>query len=199
MSATPIRPRTEARRDQVLVAAAACFRINGFHNASMSQIARTAQMSPGHLYNLFESKEDIIRAIVARDQAQWLERVEALEHTSDVAQTMLEGVMAAVEKHTAQPCASLSIEVLAEASRNPGLAALVQATDTARRQRIEQLLKSVLASRGIALSPDALRGRAATLATLFDGLIIRTVRDPSMDKLGLAQSIRRLVKALLTP
>jgi AcrR family transcriptional regulator len=199
MSATPIRPRTEARRDQVLEAAAECFRTSGFHNASMSQIARTAQMSPGNIYNLFDSKDDIIRAIVARDQAQWLERVEALAHSPDIARTMLEGVMAAVEKHTAQPCARLSVEVLAEASRSPGLAALVQATDAARRERIEQLLKSALTSRGIALSPDALRARTTTLAMLFDGLIVRTVRDPGMDKVGLAQSVRRLVQALLAP
>ena len=57
--------RAEVRRQQVLDAAAQCFRASGFHGASMAEIARTAGMSPGHIYNLFANKDDIISAIVA--------------------------------------------------------------------------------------------------------------------------------------
>ena len=58
--------RAQARRQQVLTAAAECFRRRGFHGASMAEIAKTAGMSAGHIYNLFENKDDVIAAIVER-------------------------------------------------------------------------------------------------------------------------------------
>ena len=53
----------QARREQVLCAAADCFRRKGYHGAGMAEISRTAGMSAGHIYNYFESKEAIIESI----------------------------------------------------------------------------------------------------------------------------------------
>ena len=189
--------RTDARRQQVLVAAAECFRTNGFHGASMMQIARAAQMSPGHIYNLFENKEDVIHAIVALDQAQWLDRIESLAHAPDVARALLDEVAPGVEHTTALSCAALRLETVAEAGRNPRLAALVQATDTARRERIEALLKKAVAQQGFELDEAELRARATSLATMFDGLIMRALRDPAMDKPALVRAIQHFVQTLL--
>jgi TetR/AcrR family transcriptional regulator, repressor for uid operon len=61
MSANTKRPPdlqlAEARREQVLDAAAHCFRRHGYHGASMAEIAGAAAMSPGHIYHYFQSKE----------------------------------------------------------------------------------------------------------------------------------------------
>jgi AcrR family transcriptional regulator len=189
--------RAEARRQQVLDAAAQCFRAHGFHGASMAEIARTAGISPGHIYNLFENKEDLIAAIVARDQAQWLARSEVMLRESDVAQAMLDGVCHGVQDCTALPCAALRLEVAAEAGRNPKLAAVVQAADAASLERCQALLQAALAQRGRQLDPQALRTRASALAALFDGLMVRSVRDPAMDRAGLTAEVRRLVALLL--
>ena len=59
--------RAAARRQQILNAAAQCFREHGFHGASIAQISKTAGMSPGHIYHYSENKEAIIAAIVAQD------------------------------------------------------------------------------------------------------------------------------------
>src|SRR5690606_4064328 len=67
----------KGRRD-VLDAAGACFREEGFHGASMSRIAARAEMSVGHIYRYFDSKEAIIIALVERDCAKfdnWLKRM----------------------------------------------------------------------------------------------------------------------------
>ncbi len=189
--------RAEQRRQQVLDAAAQCFRAHGFHGASMAEIARTAGMSPGHIYNLFENKEELIAAIVARDQALWLAKAEAMLRGPDVAQAMLDGVCHGVSDCTALPDAALRLEVAAEAGRNPKLAAVVQAADVASRERCEALLGAALMQRGLSLDAATLRARASVLAALFDGLMVRSVRDPAMDKPQLVAQIRRLVQALL--
>ena len=59
--------RALARRQPVLDAAADCFRRRGFHAASMAEIAKTAGMSPGHIDNLIENKEDIVLAEASRN------------------------------------------------------------------------------------------------------------------------------------
>ena len=189
--------RAELRRQQVLDAAAQCFRASGFHGASMAEIARTAGMSPGHIYNLFENKEELIGAIVARDQAQWLARANAMSQEPDVFQAMLDGVAYGVEETTNLPSAALRLEVAAEAGRNPKLADVVQAAEAASRQRCESLLQAALAQRGRELDPATLRARGVVLAAIFDGLMVRSVRDPALDKPALIQEIQRLVRALI--
>ncbi|NML16842.1 TetR/AcrR family transcriptional regulator [Azohydromonas caseinilytica] len=189
--------RAELRRQQVLDAAAQCFRASGFHGASMAEIARTAGMSPGHIYNLFENKEELIGAIVARDQALWLDKATAMLREPDVAQAMIDGVAAGVDETTALPAAALRLEVAAEAGRNPKLAAVVQAAEAASRERCEMLLQSALAQRGVQLDPATLRARGVALAAIFDGLMVRSVRDPAMDKPALVREIQRLVRMLI--
>lgn len=189
--------RAEARRQQVLDAAAQCFRGHGFHGASMAEIARTAGMSPGHIYNLFQNKEDLIAAIVARDQANWLAKSEAMLRAPDVAQAMLDGVRQGVEECTAAADAALRLEVAAEAGRNPKLAAIVQAADAASRERCKALLRSALRQRGVELEPTTLCARASALAAIFDGLMVRCVRESGVDRAALTSEIRRLVQALI--
>lgn len=189
--------RAEARRQQVLDAAAQCFRGHGFHGASMAEIARTAGMSPGHIYNLFDNKEDLIAAIVARDQANWLAKSEAMLRAPDVAQAMLDGVQQGVEECTAAADAALRLEVAAEAGRNPKLAAIVQAADAASRERCKALLRLALQQRGVELEPTTLCARSSALAAIFDGLMVRCVRESGMDRAALTSEIRRLVQALI--
>jgi AcrR family transcriptional regulator len=52
----------EARREQILEAAAACFSRKGFHQTTMQDICEAAQLSPGAVYTYFPSKESIITA-----------------------------------------------------------------------------------------------------------------------------------------
>lgn len=47
----------EARREQILDAAEACFSREGFHQTSMQDICREAELSPGAVYRHFSSKE----------------------------------------------------------------------------------------------------------------------------------------------
>jgi AcrR family transcriptional regulator len=66
-SPDPIREQLiEARRNQILDAAAAVFAEKGFHHATTKEIARTAGVSEGTIYNYFDSKADLLIGIMTR-------------------------------------------------------------------------------------------------------------------------------------
>jgi len=63
----PIRQQLiEARRAQILDAAATVFAERGFHHATTKEIARVAGVSEGTIYNYFDSKDDLLSGIMAR-------------------------------------------------------------------------------------------------------------------------------------
>lgn len=55
----------EERRKQILDAALEVFAHNGYHKASISQIAREAGISKGLLYNYFQNKEVLLLEVMA--------------------------------------------------------------------------------------------------------------------------------------
>jgi len=55
-----------ARRNQILDAAAKVFAEKGFHHASTKEIARTAGIAEGTIYNYFASKSDLVIGIMTR-------------------------------------------------------------------------------------------------------------------------------------
>ena len=67
----------EARREQILDAAATCFTRSGFHQTSMDDICEEAGLSPGAVYRYFGGKDEIIRAAVSNvpdtELVAWLE------------------------------------------------------------------------------------------------------------------------------
>ena len=63
----PIRQQLiQARRSQILDAAAAVFAEKGFHRASTKEIASTSGISEGTIYNYFASKSDLLIGIMTR-------------------------------------------------------------------------------------------------------------------------------------
>jgi TetR/AcrR family fatty acid metabolism transcriptional regulator len=70
----PIRAQLiEARRNQILDAAAQVFAEKGFHRATTREIASTAGISEGTIYNYFDNKESLLIGIMFR-----LARLESL-------------------------------------------------------------------------------------------------------------------------
>jgi AcrR family transcriptional regulator len=71
---------TEARRSQILEAAARCLARDGVAKTSISDICREAGMRPGHLYYYFPSKDAIFKALAQRNRGAV---IQAIEHMFD--------------------------------------------------------------------------------------------------------------------
>ena len=192
------RPSAELRRQQVMEAAADCFRASGFHSTSMHEVARKAGMSVGHIYRYFSGKEEIIEAIVARDLERKLAFFRELEAESPVRAVELlleridEGVTQAID-----PCnAAMNAEIAAEAVRNPRVADLIGHVDAQSRQMLCDLIARAAPP---SWTKAELHARVETLALMFDGLSLRIIKHPDLDREGLRNAMRVALAALLAP
>lgn len=189
------KPRTLARRRQVLEAASRCFRRHGFHACSMAQISADADMSVGHIYRYFTGKEAIIAAIVREDVDDVLAKVADFpQGAADIRAALTaradEGVMQASEPDRA----ALMVEIRAEAARNPQIGALVRDAD----QKIsEQLRRIIVVAVDRDLEPSDLEARVEMFQLIFQGIGLRTVVNPAIDRKALSQIVKLTIDAIL--
>ncbi|MCE2746451.1 MAG: TetR/AcrR family transcriptional regulator [Burkholderiales bacterium] len=187
--------KAELRRQQILDAAAECFRKSGFHGASMSEIAKSFGMSAGHIYNYFESKEAIIEAMVKRDLDQALERIAKIQGEKDILKAMLGTVDEGVKRRIDR--SELDTEILAEAARNPKIAATVQGTDAVIREKVMHLIKGIQPLKDTPSCELNLTAKSTILMALFDGLQIRAIRDPNMKADDIARVLKSVIQQML--
>lgn len=187
--------KAELRRQQILDAAAECFSKSGFHGASMAEIAKSFGMSAGHIYNYFESKEAIIEAMVKRDLDHALDKIEKIQGEKDILKAMLGTVDEGVQRRIDR--SELDTEILAEAARNPKIAATVQCTDAIIREKVINLIKGVQTIENQPISELSLAAKSTILMALFDGLQIRAIRDPSMKANDIARVLKSVIQQML--
>lgn len=189
---TKSKIRQEARREQVLNAAAKCFVEQGFHGASMSKIAKAADMSVGHIYHYFESKDAIIMALVEREHAVIGERVAELEALPsdqlvvEITSRVKQGVRRQIDPFQSV----LNLEIIAESQRNPDMAAQLHANDKVFRDIFQRLL-------GDGLGLDNVEPRIELLFVLFHGLPSRALRHPGIDGDALDPYIDQMLGIIL--
>jgi AcrR family transcriptional regulator len=97
-NAGPPRRRDEARalfRNAILEAAGAVFAERGFHRARIQDVAARARIGVGTVYNHFDEKEDILRALL-EERMEGL--VEQLERRSDDPSGFEAGLTARIER-----------------------------------------------------------------------------------------------------
>lgn len=189
--------RTEARRAQILAAAADCFRLDGFHGASIAKISKAAGMSPGHIYHYFGSKESIIAAIVEQDVARVLTLTAELRSARDVKEAMIERVAEGIAEYLDPRAAALRLEIVAEAARNPDVAQTLRCADARALAGLAEMIRGVRRWAGHLDAEGTAPAMADAIAVLFEGLQIRVVRNPGLDPRALARVYRRLIQDLL--
>ena len=186
--------RNRARRDQILSAAMKCFVENGFHGSSMAELAKRARMSVGHIYHYYESKDAIIEAIVDRDIEEAPGMLDAFSGADDLVAAMMDRLDETVERHLDRDRAALRLEILAEAARNPRIAAKLHSADAAARNRLIRALKGRLSNVG----PGEVADRVEATAAIFQGLIVRAVHNPDLDRDAFVRTMRLVLRELLT-
>jgi AcrR family transcriptional regulator len=186
--------RNRARRDQILSAAMKCFVENGFHGSSMAELAKRAGMSVGHIYHYSDSKDAIIEAIVDRDIEEAPGMLDAFSGADDLMAAMMDRLDETVERHLDRDRAALRLEMLAEAARNPRIAEKLHSADAAARNRLIQALSGRLPN----LGPGEVADRVEATAAIFQGLIVRAVHNPDLDRDAFIRTMRLVLRELLT-
>jgi AcrR family transcriptional regulator len=189
------RPNAVARQQQIVDAASMCAQRAGFHGTSMAEIAQAAGLSVGQIYRYFENKEAIIAAIVARNLAEMRDKFSELQNAGEPRiEAMIDSCLQTVDEHYDLDRSALMLEVLAEAARNPRVAAILQAADAEERALAHDILRQVL-------PPDCsereLAARGEVLSMLFDGVAVRGVNNPAADRTAIDEVLRAVLRYLL--
>lgn len=160
----------------------------------MASIAALAGRSVGQIYRHFDNKEAIIAAMVDQHLAELREAFDQLQGRSGSAADLIAGQVPEMLARRLDPArAALVLEVMAEAARNPKIAALLRAADAQERDLCRALLAR---DRNPAWSDAELEGRCSLLRILVDGLTLRAVNHPDVDQAGLASVIQTAIHNL---
>ncbi|HDZ35058.1 MAG TPA: TetR/AcrR family transcriptional regulator [Pseudoalteromonas sp.] len=189
----------QARREQILTAAAECFRRKGYHGAGMAEISKTAGMSAGHIYNYFESKEAIIESIIEKDMEEMFSIFQQFEdHPGDVLAALLDGLNIGVQRHMDTGACVVDLDMMAEAGRNVKVASLLRDMDTQARGRMRQLLTS---ERSALKDIDELEleSRINVIFSMMAGLLLRKLLYPELTEKTVLIALRPAMKTLLMP
>jgi len=195
---TKAQERAEMQRHRILDAAQQCFIAHGFHAASMASIADTAGMSAGLIYRYFENKNAIILAIVDR-QLQLLREDIRLNRRIDLPTEMAQNYGRSCAAEAKGMNAALLLEMSAEATRDPQIAAALDHYDATVRAALVDWLTRDKQAGGHDLPATEAPGRALMLQCLFEGLKLRETREPDLDRTLLSAALHEFIPMLLKP
>jgi AcrR family transcriptional regulator len=168
------------RRERILEAAERAFVRHGFHATTMQHVAGEIGMSAGNLYRYFRSKEAIVEALCAVDQAG---RAKAFAGLMAAEGDIVEAMYAGLRQHVLDKPpekARLIVEIWAEAGRNPRVASLSRQIDAEVLAGLEKLLNAAKAA-GLASPHLDSRIGARFFFTFVAGLFKRIAVEPDFD------------------
>jgi AcrR family transcriptional regulator len=135
-----LRQRSEARRLEILRAAARVFRRHGIAAAGMREIADEAGLSPGNLYYYFDSKDELLVFCQERTLEHMLAAVEAAKAAGGSSAGQLRAILRAhvhaLLDEMEGATAHLELDSLPEALRAPMIR---------KRDRYERALRALVA------------------------------------------------------
>lgn len=172
--------RHEARRRQILDAAAACFARRGFHQTRTAEICTEAGMSPGNVFHYFAGKDEIIAAIVDEDGREAAARFSLADGADDAIEALLARVDESLTQAADPLRARITLEVVAEAVRNPAMMDCVVRNEAVRREALVRLLE-LAREQGRLAAGVKIPAVADVILVLLDGFFDRAVIDPAFD------------------
>ncbi len=180
---TPLVPDSylQDRRNQIIEAACKSFTEKGFHKATMQDVCKTAQLSPGAVYNYFSSKEDIVEAAAERNQEQITEIISTAiaENDDDPIGNVLNVFLACAKAQDVR-MESLNLELYAESCRNPHIAESVQKSINAVMEKTIELVKQYQ-EKGLLNNQLDSTAIARVLIALYFGLVVQKTIDSEID------------------
>lgn len=200
-AATERSARSQAQSERILAAARQCFSEHGFHGAGMALIAQTAQISPGLIYRYFASKSELIQGIVQQQMALLAADVQDLESNTGSPRERIMDIFRPVPENfdgRTHLKPALMLEITAEASRDPGIAKVLDVFSQQIDAAIVRWMTRPVSEGGFGVPPEQARQRALLLRALIDGLKTRQAREgAALDLDLLQQALDSLMPALM--
>ena len=183
-----LEARQKARQDDIITAARHCFRQSGFHAASMSQIAAEAKLSVGQIYRYFSNKDAIIEEMIRRIIDH---RIAEMEGKT---QTHLMPHMLAWRETLSEDDDALMLEMSAEATRNPQVAAMLTAAEARMFSNACAHLKKQFPH----LSDEHIRCCVEITAVMIEGTIYRRLTPLNVPSEQLEPIYQNILNMLFT-
>jgi AcrR family transcriptional regulator len=185
----------EETRERVLDAAAAVFAEQGFEGARVAQIARAAGLSVGAIYNHWQSKAELLAAVVERTSADELTNLLAGEQDAGVLDIIATMGRLLDER---PPVAPLLAEVILAARRDPDAAEVLRREVAAHEALLVDLFRFGQQTGDVDAGVDPAVGARYCLMLGLGSLLIRAMDLPSTDHDEWSSLIDRLVDGFRT-
>jgi AcrR family transcriptional regulator len=184
MSFEPLTPerRRAMTRQHLLDAAAIVFARDGFHGATLDDVAATAGFTKGAVYSNFKSKDELFVALLdERLERQFAVATEVLESGSHQTAEQLPRVRELLHSTMffwEDTWTTLYLEFVLYSRRNPEAAAKLAASARRARALVTEMVEAEYAAVGTV--PRYPTGHLAEISTaLFNGLGIDRLVDPA--------------------
>jgi AcrR family transcriptional regulator len=190
MSALLTRQETKQR---VLDAAAEVFAEHGYEGARVAQIAAAAGLSVGAIYNHYQSKAELLAAVVERDSASELSRL----LTSDQSGGTLDLIEHRGQQlQAATPGSALLAEMILAARRDPEMAAILLREIARREELFTDFVRFGQNAGDVVPDVDPAVFSRFSLMLGLGSLLVRAMELPPTDRGAWASLITRLVETL---
>jgi AcrR family transcriptional regulator len=195
----PLKPEAVDEKRRAIIASARLIASQqGLEAAKMSDIARDAHVSKGTLYRFFESKEDLLLAVVLEGQAELVPLLAEKRQSAGSSVDRLVG-MAEIIVQTLAPAVDrvvVDIQAVGLAARDSSARSRLDTANRSAYDAVHDELRAVI-KEGIAtglLRPDLdADAAAAALVAVRDGVIYRASFDEARKQADRARAVFRVV------
>lgn len=191
----------EARTNQILDAATACFAEHGVRGTTIQRICEAAGLSPGAVYRYFDSKEAIFEAVYSRSIAQNRAFGSQIAQAPDPREA-LHALVGAMVGFIADPALQrehhLSLQVHAEGLSDPAIAKGYVRLHKDIVAQIAPLIRGLQEQGRVTAELDAEYFTWVLVAT-YQGLRVHKMLDPELDLERFSRTLQQVVDKALTP
>ncbi len=190
----------EARRQQILEAARACFARQGFHQTSIQDICREAGLSPGAVYRYFPSKEHIIAATCLDCQQGIIALIDSARSQGGSPLQTLDFIVGhgleMLSGESFLEASMMNVQVWSEAMRSAEIRdALLAASIGTLGQAFSELFLEAQEQGQVDSKLDS-KALAITLMGTFHGLVLHKSLDSTIDISACGEAMRAMYQGL---
>lgn len=184
----------EARRQQILVAAQACFSRKGIHQTSMQDICRESGLSAGAVYSYFSGKEQIIAATCEGCQEENRAFIESVRSQGDdplqTLELLIDHGFASLEQPDFLEHMMMMVHLWSESLTSPDIrSAYKTAMYETWIDALEQLITEAQSKGQLAptISPNCV---ATMMVAAWHGMVLHKTSDNDIDAAACASVLK---------